>query len=107
LPNVQLSQAEYDLYMDWVYQFGTSAWQHSRMRQELLAGRYAAACDALLEYRKMTSARQEGPGWFVSRRDAKGNPTRWEFDCSTPGNRVCRGVWTRQQERHQKCKAAL
>ena len=59
--------------------------------------------DALLDYRKLTSARQEGPGWTVSRRDAQGKPSRWEFDCSTPGNKVCRGVWTRQLERHQKC----
>ena len=73
------------------------------MRRELLAGNYKPACDALLDYRTLTSARQEGPGWTVSRRDAQGKPSRWEFDCSTPGNKVCRGVWTRQLERHQKC----
>ena len=61
------------------------------------------ACDGLLIYRKMTSRRQEGPGWAVSKRDAKGNPTLWEYDCSTPGNRICMGVWTRAQKRHQRC----
>lgn len=103
LPSVALHQGEYDLYLDWVYQYGTAAWQRSPMRRELLAGNYKPACDGLLEYRKLTSARQEGPGWVVSKRDAQGRPTRWEFDCSTPGNKVCRGVWTRQLERHQKC----
>lgn len=103
LPGVALHQGEYDLYMDWVYQYGMGAWRSSSMRRELLAGNYKPACDGLLDYRKLTSARQEGPGWVVSKRDAQGRPTRWEFDCSTPGNRVCRGVWTRQLERHQKC----
>ena len=103
LPGVALHQGEYDLYMDWMYQYGNRAWLTSGMRRELRAGNYAAACFELLEYRKLTSARQEGPGWVVNRRDAQGRPTRWEFDCSTPGNKVCRGVWTRQLERHNKC----
>ena len=76
------------------------------IRRELLAGNYTAACDALLDYRKLTSARQEGPGWVVSKRDVQGRPTRWEFDCSTPGNKVCRGVWTRQQARYAACMEA-
>ncbi|WP_293222283.1 lysozyme [Ottowia sp.] len=103
LPGVALSQGEYDLYMDWLYQYGSGAWLKSGMRRELLAGNYRAACDALLDYRKLSSDQKEGPGWVVSRRNAQGQPTRWEFDCSTPGNRVCRGVWTRQLERHKKC----
>lgn len=103
LPGVALHQGEYDLYMDWMYQYGNRAWLTSGMRRELRAGNYPAACFELLEYRKLTSARQEGPGWVVNRRDAQGRPTRWEFDCSTPGNKVCRGVWTRQLERHSKC----
>jgi GH24 family phage-related lysozyme (muramidase) len=80
LPDVKLYQGEYDLYMDWVYQYGTGAWSRSSMRRELLAGNYRAACDALLRYR------------FAG-----------GFDCSTPGNKVCSGVWTRQLERHKKC----
>lgn len=103
LPGVALHQGEYDIYLSFIYQYGTAAWQKSGMRRELLAGNYVGSCNALLDYRKLTSARQEGPGWTVSRRDAQGKPVRWEFDCSTPGNRVCRGVWTRQLERHQKC----
>ena len=103
LPGVALHQGEYDIYLSFIYQYGTAAWQKSGMRRELLAGNYVGSCNALLDYRKLTSARQEGPGWTVSRRDAQGKPSRWEFDCSTPGNKVCRGVWTRQLERHQKC----
>lgn len=99
LAGVPLYQGEYDLYMDWVYQFGTGAWLKSGMRAQLRRGNYEAACHALLDYRKMTSARKEGPDWVPSKR----TPGRWEFDCSTPGNKVCRGVWTRQQERHQRC----
>lgn len=82
LPNVELHQGEYDLYMDWVYQFGIGAWNRSSMRRNLIAGEYRKACDALLLY-KFSGG----------------------FDCSTPGNRVCAGVWKRQLERHQKCMA--
>jgi len=103
LPGVALHQGEYDLYMDWVYQYGNRAWLTSGMRRELQAGNYPAACFELLQYRKLTSPRQEGPGWTASKRDTQGRPLRWEFDCSTPGNRICMGVWTRQQARHKTC----
>ena len=83
LPGVALHQAEYDLYMDWVYQYGTGAWRASSMRRELLAGRYPQACDALLLYKKSGG-----------------------YDCSIPGNKVCAGVWTRQLGRHRKCMEA-
>lgn len=83
LPGVALHQAEYDVYMDWVYQYGTGAWRASTMRTQLIAGQYRAACDALLAYRKAGG-----------------------YDCSTPGNRICPGVWTRQLARHKKCLEA-
>lgn len=86
LPGVKLTQAEYDLYMDFVYQYGISNWLKSAMRRELLAGNYSAACNALLEWRKAGG-----------------------YDCSTlvngKPNKRCWGVWTRQQERHAKCLA--
>lgn len=86
LPDVSLSQGEYDLYVDWVYQYGTGAWTKSSMRRELLAKDYRGSCEALLEYR------------FVA-----------GYDCSTlvngKRNTRCWGVWTRQQERHAKCLA--
>lgn len=82
LPGVKLYQGEYDIYMDWVYQFGTGAWSRSSMRHNLLASDYVAACNALLLYKYSGG-----------------------YDCSTPGNKRCAGVWTRQQERNRKCLA--
>lgn len=87
IKDVPLSQGEYDLYCgDWLYQYGTGEWIRSDMRKELLAGRYVAACRALLQYR------------FVGK-----------YDCSTmvdgKRNTRCWGVWTRQKERHAKCMA--
>lgn len=82
LPNVKLTQGEFDVYVDFVGQYGIGNWRASSMRRYLLAGQYRQACDALLAYRYAA-----------------------KFDCSTPGNRRCPGVWTRQQERHAKCIA--
>lgn len=82
LEGAKLTQGEFDVYMDWVYQYGAAAWQKSSMRRHVLAGRYREACDALLLY-KFSGG----------------------YDCSTPGNRRCAGVWTRQLERHDRCMA--
>jgi lysozyme len=82
LTGVYLTQAEYDTYLDWTYQFGTGAWIKSSMRKRLLEGDYVAACNALLLYKYSGG-----------------------YDCSTPGNKRCAGVWTRQQERNKKCLA--
>lgn len=82
LEGVALHQAEYDTYIDWRYQYGASAWRSSSMLRELRAGNYPAACQALLKYRFSAG-----------------------YDCSTPGNRVCAGVWTRQLKRHAACMA--
>ena len=86
LPGVKLFQAEYDLYLDFTGQYGIGNWRQSSMRRHLLAGEYRAACDALLKWR------------FQAGRDCK-LPQNW-------GPKGCRGVWTRQQERHAKCIAA-
>ena len=99
-----LTQGEFDVFMDWVYQYGMGAWATSSMRQGVLAGEYRKACDGLLEYRFLTSATAT-PGWQPYRWDSAGKPIRWRFDCSTPGNKVCAGVWTRQQARHARCMA--
>ena len=83
LPGVGLHQVEFDLYMDFVGQYGIGNWRASSMRRDLLAGNYPQACTDLLKYRYAAG-----------------------FDCSTPGNRRCPGVWTRQLERYAKCMAA-
>ena len=86
LPGVELYPEEYDLYFDFAGQYGIGNWRKSSMRRNLLAGEYVKACHALLPWR-----RQGGR------------------DCSLPQNwgpKGCKGVWTRQQERHAKCLAA-
>ncbi|WP_282266506.1 lysozyme [Stenotrophomonas sp. PS02298] len=95
IPGVSLTQGEYDLYIDFIGQYGIGNWRSSSMRRRLLEtrtatpgqlpGLYRAACDALLAWKK-----QDGR------------------DCSLPQNwgpKGCKGVWTRQQERHAKCLA--
>ena len=83
LPGVKLHQAEFDLYMDFVGQYGIGTWRKGSPRKSLLAGNYAQACRDLLKYKFAAG-----------------------FDCSTPDNKRCAGVWTRQLERHAKCLSA-
>ncbi len=103
--DVPMHQGEFDLYLDFSYQYGLPAFCSSPMADHLRALRYAQACEALLDYRFMTSPTQI-PGWeaYTVTKSSK-QITRWRFDCSTPGNKVCRGVWTRQQARHSQCVA--
>ncbi|MBE9400466.1 lysozyme [Acinetobacter albensis] len=82
LLGVPLSQAEYDLYMDFTYQFGTGAWSSSSMLRNLKQGKYIKACDSLLKWK------------YAAKRD-----------CSVRSNN-CYGVWVRQVERHSKCMGA-
>lgn len=86
IPGVMLYPGEYDLYLDFVYNFGQTNWRNSSMRRHLLAGNYPQACQSLLAWRR------QGP-----------SPGR---DCSLPANwgpKGCKGVWLRQQERHSAC----
>lgn len=77
-----LSQAEYDLMVDFAYQYGAGALCKSSIASEANAGRYQQSCAGYLKYR------------FVAGRD-----------CSLPGS-GCRGVWARSQGRYEKCVAA-
>ncbi|MBN8799291.1 MAG: hypothetical protein J0H45_08035, partial [Stenotrophomonas nitritireducens] len=84
IPGVSLTQGEYDLYVDFIGQYGIGNWRQSSMRRHLLAtveahapaGRqfhYRAACDALLAWKKQSGR-----------------------DCSLPQNwgpKGCKGVW--------------
>ena len=87
LPGVKLKQAEYDVYIDFVGQYGLANWSKSSMRANLLAGNYAAACRSLLKYRFAAG-----------------------YDCSTTvngqPNKRCWGVWERQKRRFDTCMAA-
>ncbi len=79
----QLTQGEYDTLVDFAYQYGTEATCQSSMVRHINAGNYAQAC------RSYTLYRYSGG-----------------FDCSTPGNKVCSGVWKRNLERKNKCMGA-
>lgn len=87
IPGVELYQEEYDLYLDFVGQYGIGNWRSSSMRRHLLKGEYEQSCKSLLKWKRAGG-----------------------YDCSTtingkPNNR-CWGVWVRQKERHSKCMAA-
>ena len=86
LPGVYLYQGEYDLYQDWVGQFGIGNWRKPQSpRTWLMQGDYVGACNALLTWR------------FQAGRDCR-LPENW-------GPQGCKGVWTRQQKRHADCMA--
>lgn len=78
----ELSQIEYDLLVDFGYQFGESTTCKSSMVKSINQGQYVQACNAYTKYKYSGG-----------------------FDCSIPNNKVCAGVWTRQIERREKCLA--
>jgi GH24 family phage-related lysozyme (muramidase) len=78
-----LSQAEYDLMVDFSYQYGVAKLCNSSMVRLANAGDYSGSCRGYLQYKRVAG-----------------------FDCSTPGNKRCPGVWTRSVERYQKCMEA-
>lgn len=79
LGNIELTQNEYDSYVDFIYQYGASTFNKSSMRTYLLKHEYTKACNAMLKYK------------YVAKRD-----------CSIRSNN-CYGVWIRQKERVKKC----
>lgn len=79
LQGVKISQKEYDLYMDFTYNFGISNWRSSSMLKNLKNGNYVEACKSLLKWK------------YVAKRD-----------CSIRSN-GCYGVWTRQVDRYNIC----
>lgn len=87
---VPLYQAEYDIYTDLAYNIGPFNFctggkfgGTSGIVRRLNAGDYAGACNAILDWKKAGG-----------------------FDCSTPGNKRCAGVWTDRLKSHSKCMAA-
>lgn len=78
-----LSQTEYDLMVDFAYQYGVKVLCNSEMVRQANAGNYEASCRGYLRYK-----------WAGG------------YDCSTPGNKRCAGVWTRSKARYDKCRNA-
>lgn len=97
-----LHQAEYDLMVDFAYQYGTGALCSSSIVAKANAGDYAGSCEAYKAFRMVRAApgEKEGPG-FVRGKDGV-----LRYDCSTPGNKRCIGVWNRSRDRAEKCHAA-
>ena len=87
-PDTELTAGEFNVYMDFIGQYGIGNWNKSSMRTQLLAGNHAGACKSLLKYRFAAG-----------------------YDCSTTvnsqPNKRCWGVWTRQLERYNQCMEAL
>lgn len=82
-----MHQAEYDVLVDFVYQYGVYATCRSSMVRHTNAGHYADACNAYPLYKYSGG-----------------------YDCSTlvngKPNQRCWGVWTRNLERRARCLEA-
>ncbi len=79
---VPLYQAEYDAYIDLAYNIGTSGFCNSEIVRRLNEHDYAGACESVLKWKMF-----------------KG------FDCSTPGNTTCAGLWKDRLRTHAMCVA--
>lgn len=75
-----LSQIEYDLMVDFAYQYGVPTLCKSTMVKKANKGDYKGSCVGYLQYKKVAG-----------------------YDCSTPGNKRCWGVWQRSVDRYNIC----
>ena len=83
-PATEMSQKEYDILVDFTYQYGVAATCNSSMVRHTVAGNYEAACRTYTLY-KLSGG----------------------YDCSLPANsRICGGVWTRNLKRQADCLGA-
>lgn len=84
LGDAPMYPVEFDIAVDFAGQYGCARWWNSSMREGYITGNYGPACNAYLRYRFAAG-----------------------YDCSTPGNKRCMGVWTRQLKRNAACSAVL
>ncbi len=75
-----LAQVEYDLMLGFSYQYGLPRLCNSTIVKKANAGDYVGSCKGYLEYKKVQG-----------------------YDCSTPGNKRCWGVWQRSLNRYKTC----
>lgn len=78
-----ISQVEYDLMVDFAYQYGVPTLCRSSIVKKANAGDYVGSCKSYLQYKRVNG-----------------------YDCSTPGNKRCWGVWKRSVERYNDCMEA-
>jgi len=86
-PDLKLSQGEWDAYVDLSHNIGSYTFCVNKktggpavIPRTLHAGDYIGACKAILQYKFAAG-----------------------YDCSTPGNQRCAGVWTDRQRIHKLC----
>lgn len=84
LGEAPMHPVEFEQAVDFAGQYGCATWVGSSMRRGYAAGNYRQACNAYLLYKFAAG-----------------------YDCSTPGNKRCSGVWTRQLKRHAACSAVV
>lgn len=77
-----LLQAEYDLYLDLLYNIGPAGFCGSTIVKRLNAQDYAGACQAILMWNRVGAQR-----------------------CDEPGNKVCAGLWASRLKLHHSCMA--
>ncbi len=80
LGETPVNETEFSVAVDFAGQYGCATWAKSSMLRDTKAGKYEAACTDYLRYKFAAG-----------------------YDCSTPGNTRCMGVWTRQLERYEAC----
>jgi lysozyme len=78
-----LHQAEYDIYTDLSYNIGSGAFCSSSIVKRLNERDYLGACNSILKFKYAAG-----------------------YDCSTPGNKRCAGLWTDRLRVHAQCVAA-
>lgn len=78
---VPLSQREYDVYLSMTYNIGSTAFCRSSMVRALNEYRYEDACNHILDWKMFNG-----------------------FDCSTPGNKICYGLWKDRLKLNKDCK---
>ncbi len=90
LPGVSLHQAEFDIYTELAYNIGSynfctnpKTGGPGAIPARLMAGDYKGACNAILLYKYAA-----------------------KYDCSTPGNKRCAGVWKDRLRLHSMCMEA-
>ena len=82
-----LTQGEYDLMVDFGYQYGVAAQCASSIVEHANTGRYRESCEVYRLYKWQ--------GKRPNRRDCS-RPVNW-------GPKGCKGVWLRAEERAEKC----
>lgn len=90
--NVPLHQREYDFIIKNCYNWGAEKFCESTIAERFNAEDYEGGCRAILLYKYVTLTRI-----------VDGVKQRYKFDCSTPGNKICWGLWKRRLKAYKQC----